>query len=81
MLEVPERLKNIKLRTAGEGTAPKDDEYVYPHNHEGHFVTQEYAPTLTKYYEPTEEGYEATIAKRMAAWDSMRNAKRGGKES
>jgi hypothetical protein len=43
-------------------------------------VNQEYAPTSTKYYEPTEEGYEATIGKRMAAWNSMRKARRGGKE-
>jgi putative ATPase len=72
VLEVPERLKNIKLRTAGAWSDKKDDQYVYPHDYQGHFVNQEYVPTTTRYYEPTEQGYEATICKRMTAWNSAR---------
>jgi putative ATPase len=73
VLEVPERLKNIKLRAVGrhkEGS--KEDEYVYPHNHNGHFVDQEYVPTSTRYYDPSEQGYEVTIGKRMSDWESQR---------
>ena len=70
VLEVPERLKNIKLRIAGSGEK-KDDQYAYPHDYKGHFVAQEYVPTATRYYDPTDQGYEATISKRMTAWTSM----------
>jgi putative ATPase len=72
VLEVPERLKNIKLRTAGVAGDKKEDEYVYPHDYQGHFVDQEYVPTDTRYYYPTDQGYEATIGKRMTAWNSTR---------
>ncbi len=48
--------------------------YKYAHEGEGHFVVQEYIPTSAVYYEPTHEGYEDTIAKRMAAWDARRRA-------
>ena len=69
-LEVPRRLMNKKLQTAGR-TDGKDDEYVYPHDHDGHFVAQEYVPTTTKYYVPSDQGYEDTIGKRLAHWDEM----------
>jgi len=65
-LQVPEHLKNIKVKTAGGG-ADKTQKYVYPHDHDGHFVEQEYVPTSTRYYEPTREGYEDVIARRMEA--------------
>ena len=48
--------------------------YQYAHEGEGHFVVQEYIPTSAVYYEPTREGYEETISKRMAAWDERRKA-------
>lgn len=46
--------------------------YQYAHDHEGHFVAQDYLPTEKVYYEPTEQGYEDTIRKRMAHWDLIR---------
>lgn len=48
--------------------------YQYAHEGEGHFVVQEYVPTSATYYEPTREGYEETISKRMAAWEARRKA-------
>jgi len=48
--------------------------YQYAHEGEGHFVVQEYIPTSAVYYEPTREGYEETIGKRMAAWAERRKA-------
>jgi len=68
-LAVPEHLKNVKLKTVG---AEDSEAYVYPHDHEGHFVDQEYFPTSARYYEPGGEGYEDIIAKRMARWDEAR---------
>lgn len=45
--------------------------YLYPHDFPGHFVVQQYLPDLLagrRYYEPTENGYEAEIGRRLAAW-------------
>jgi len=66
VLPVPEHLKNVHLKTAGG--AGKSKEYVYPHDFKGHHTQQEYVPTSAVYYEPSEEGYESTIGKRMASW-------------
>jgi putative ATPase len=68
--EVPRHLKNVKVLSAEGG---KDDaEYVYPHDAPGHFTPQEYVSVRKRYYEPTQEGYEATIARRLAFWDGLR---------
>ena len=55
--------------------------YNYAHDYEGHFVDQEYVPTSKVYYEPGEQGYEATIRKRMAYWDSQRKQKKGAEKN
>lgn len=49
--------------------------YQYAHNGDGHFVDQEYAPTDKIYYAPTDQGYEETIRKRIAYWNSRRKKK------
>jgi putative ATPase len=49
--------------------------YQYAHAHEGHFVVQEYVPGERLYYKPTEQGYEATIAKRLAHWRGLKKQK------
>jgi len=77
-LAVPEHLKNVHLRTAGEGKKPNST-YVYPHDHQGHHVGQEYVPTANRYYEPDGQGYERTILSRMNEWASVE--KRGEDES
>ena len=44
--------------------------YRYPHDFEGADVEQQYLPDELvdrRYYLPTDQGYEATIAARMAA--------------
>ncbi|HEY5653020.1 MAG TPA: replication-associated recombination protein A [Pontiella sp.] len=46
--------------------------YQYAHNGEDHFVDQEYVPTDTIYYEPTNQGYEDTIRKRIDHWNSLK---------
>ncbi|HWE96268.1 MAG TPA: hypothetical protein VG269_20055, partial [Tepidisphaeraceae bacterium] len=51
--------------------------YKYAHDYEGGFVRQEYLGVDKTYYEPTDRGYEAVIAQRMAALRSSD----GGPES
>ena len=81
-LEVPEHLKNVHLRSVDAPAGGNGTGYVYPHDREGHFVAQEYAPTSSRYYEPDGLGYEATIARRMAEWESAAKAgKPRGEES
>ncbi len=45
--------------------------YLYPHSFAGHFTAQQYLPQtlLGKYfYKPSDQGYEAGIAARLAQW-------------
>ena len=66
---VPSALRSAATRGArrlghGEG-------YVYPHDHPGAFVPQQYAPDNVKdrvYYEPTDAGGEREIRRRLRAW-------------
>lgn len=52
--------------------------YRYAHEGEHHFVDQAYMPESRVYYEPTEQGYEATIRQRMAFWNSLTGGKGKG---
>ncbi len=76
--EVPEHLKNIHLRVA-DGARPAEP-YRYPHDAEGRVVAQAYGAGTRRYYEPSPEGYEEVIARRMAAWDRRRAEDRAAKE-
>ena len=66
---VPLHLRNAVtglMRNMGYG---KD--YQYAHDHPGHFVEQDFLPPSLKdrrYYQPTEEGMEKEISKRMKEW-------------
>ena len=68
---MPDHLRNVKLRTADADDTTSG--YVYPHDHDGHFVDQEYGVGTRKYYEPGSEGYEDVIARRMAKWQAKKN--------
>lgn len=61
---VPEHLKNKHVRAIG---SDKVTAYKYPHDFANHFVKQDYLKIPKRYYRPSEEGYEATIAKRLAS--------------
>jgi putative ATPase len=39
--------------------------YKYPHDFEGHYVKQEYMPDYKTFYEPSDQGFEIEIAKRL----------------
>jgi putative ATPase len=46
-------------------------DYIYPHEHEGHFVPQQYLPKRllgTYFYSPSQEGYESQVAARLEMW-------------
>ena len=58
-----------------------DQKYSYAHNGDDHFVDQEYVPTDKIYYDPTDQGYEATLRKRIEYWNSQRNRRTPNKES
>ncbi len=67
-----------KLFGAGEG-------YKYPHDFPGHFVAQDYLPPHFKtsnWYEPTQNGHEAKIARRLGEWRGVQAEERrsGGAE-
>jgi putative ATPase len=64
LLAVPEHLKNIHVKA--EGKEGLDVPYKYPHDFENHTVEQAYLSVDKNYYRPTNQGYEETIAKRMA---------------
>lgn len=59
---VPEHLKNIHVDGIG---AEQHEEYKYPHAYKDAWVEQAYLRIPTSYYIPSEQGYEATISKRM----------------
>jgi len=62
-LPVPDHLKSkpIKKPTAT---------YRYAHDYPNHFIEQEYVPTSKVYYQPSNQGYEDTMGKRLAHWRS-----------
>lgn len=59
---VPEHLKNKHVKAIGSNEVT---EYKYPHNFANHYVKQEYMYAPKQYYRPTQQGYEATISKRL----------------
>ncbi|OQX65186.1 MAG: AAA family ATPase [Anaerolinea sp. 4484_236] len=45
--------------------------YIYPHAENGHFAPQQYLPKRllgTYFYTPSDQGYEAGVAKRLELW-------------
>ncbi len=66
--EVPTHLMdaNRDAKALGHGKG-----YQYPHSYPGHFIPQQYLPDLYKgkrFYEPSEEGYEKEISRRLEEW-------------
>ena len=67
---VPQHLRSTALRGSKEKFGAGKN-YVYPHDAPGHFAAQDYLPEGFKneaYYEPSDQGYEVHIARRMASW-------------
>jgi len=69
--KVPRHLRDshysgAKRINSGEG-------YLYPHNYEGHFVSQKYWEGTETFYSPTELGYEKKISERLKKWNLTKN--------
>ncbi len=65
---VPTHLKDASRDRQGLGHGQG---YKYPHAYREHYVPQQYLPNHmqgTYFYEPSDQGYERTIAERLAAW-------------
>jgi putative ATPase len=57
--------------------------YQYAHDQEGHIADQQHLPeelSGKRFYEPTQEGFEAEIARRMKAWEGLIAKKHGKAE-
>ena len=62
-LPVPKHLKDTHYK--GSARLGHGKGYQYAHDFEGGYVDQDYLGVDKSYYEPTDRGYEATIAERM----------------
>ncbi len=72
--EVPLHLRNASFggaRALGYGR-----DYKYAHDYEGAFVAQRYLPEGVdqRFYEPSDRGYERTIAERLHSWRQQASA-------
>lgn len=77
VVSVPAHLRDAHYRGArvlGHGAG-----YLYPHDHEGHVVAQEYFPPELgerTFYHPTRQGAEAEVADRLAEADQEARRRR-----
>ncbi len=72
-LAVPRHLRSTGYRGAkalGHGVG-----YKYAHEYEGNFVPQAYLPEGRVYYNPTENGFEKKIKRRLEFWRQQFEAK------
>ncbi len=73
-LPVPPHIRNAPtplMKKLGFGQG-----YQYPHNFEGHYVVDDYLPEKlvgSKFYEPTESGWEKTIGERLTVWRAKKS--------
>jgi len=74
-LEVPKHLQDASY-TAAERLGRGRD-YQYAHDYEGHFVSQDYLPEERFFYEPSDQGHELEIRKRLSEWRKRRKQDRG----
>jgi putative ATPase len=75
-LEVPRHLRDAHY--AGAKRLGNGAGYEYAHNHEGHYVPQDYLGEPRRFYEPTEQGTEKKIKERLDRWRALAAAARQG---
>jgi putative ATPase len=63
---VPEHLRDASY--PGAKRLGRGEGYRYPHDYPEHIVEQVYLPRDAMYYEPSGEGYEKEIARRIENW-------------
>jgi putative ATPase len=67
-VQVPQHLQDSNRDAAALGHGQG---YIYPHEHPGHHIGQQYLPEPllgTYFYTPSDEGYEAQVRQRLEAW-------------
>jgi putative ATPase len=77
-MPIPEHLRDANYPGAkrlghGEG-------YKYAHDYKDHFVGQEYIPEQRIYYEPSEQGHERELKKRLDAWRKRKQENTSGEQ-
>ncbi|NOZ02812.1 MAG: replication-associated recombination protein A [Deltaproteobacteria bacterium] len=68
-LEVPMHIRNAPVK--GMAAMGYGQGYAYPHDYEGHWLPENYLPEAlrdSRFYEPSEAGYERHIRERLDAW-------------
>ncbi|OGP92911.1 MAG: AAA family ATPase [Deltaproteobacteria bacterium RBG_16_48_10] len=79
-MPVPLHIRNAPTSLMKELGYGKD--YKYPHDYPDHFIEEEYLPENLKgriYYQPTEQGFERDIKRRLEFW-RKRKRKNGGQK-
>ncbi len=77
-MPVPLHIRNAPtslMRDLGYGKG-----YKYPHDYSDHFIEEEYLPENLKgrvYYQPTDQGFEREIKKRLEYWRKKKVEKNG----
>lgn len=72
LLPVPLHLRDAHYAGAAHFGHGRD--YVYPHDHPGNVVVQDYLGAARRYYEPTANGAEREIAERLAELRTRQSA-------
>lgn len=75
-MPVPLHIRNAPTKLMEDLGYGKD--YKYPHDYPDHFVEEEYLPENLKgrtYYQPTEQGFEKEIKKRLEVWRKKKSEK------
>jgi putative ATPase len=74
VVEVPKHLKDTNRDSQALGHG---QDYIYPHEHDGHHVGQGYLPVEllgTYFYQPGDQGLEPQIEARLARWRAAQRA-------
>lgn len=72
-LPVPMHIRNAPTRLMKN--LGYNEGYKYAHNYKGAFVPQDYLPEKLQgreFYQPSERGYEKTVAQRLSAWRDLK---------
>ena len=78
VMPIPEHLRDAHY--PGSKRLGHGEGYKYAHDFKDHFVEQEYIPEQRIYYEPTDQGHEHEIKKRLDAWRKQRQEKKSDAE-
>lgn len=76
VLPVPAHLRDSHY--PGAARLGRGQGYEYPHNHPEGFVVQDYLGAERAYYNPTNRGFEAEHAARLAKWRKLRAGEPSG---